>query len=119
MAAASALKQVIWLIYLSEEEMPPQTAIGVGIYNSVANSLMSLALVTAASSAVLATPLVRIPGTTQAVSLLIALGTAVYAVGIAAETVSEFQRKQFKDIPANKGKICTTGLWGWARHINY
>ncbi|KAH8912335.1 DUF1295-domain-containing protein [Coniochaeta sp. PMI_546] len=119
MAAGSTLKQVFWLLYLSKETMIPATAIGVSIYNSIVNSLMSLLLVTSASSAVLAGPLVAIPGATQSVSLPIALGTAMYTVGIVAETVAEVQRKRFKDDPANKGKICTTGLWSWARHVNY
>ena len=25
----------------------------------------------------------------------------------------------FKSKPENKGKLCTTGFWGMARHINY
>lgn len=119
MSAGSTIKQVFWLLYLSKEEFVPPTAIAVSIYNSLVNSVMSLLLVTAASSAALSTPLVRIPGTTQPVSLPIILGTAMYAVGIATETVAELQRKRFKDDPANKGKVCTRGLWGWARHVNY
>jgi protein-S-isoprenylcysteine O-methyltransferase Ste14 len=119
MAAGSTVKQIFWLLYLCREEFIPRVALSVSIYNSLLNSLMSLFLVTAASSAALSTPLVRIPGTTQTVALPIALGTAMYAVGIVAETVAEVQRKRFKDDPANKGKICTTGLWSWARHANY
>lgn len=40
-------------------------------------------------------------------------------VGIFLETVSEIQRKQFKDRPESKGKAYTGGLFGLARHINY
>lgn len=119
MSTGSAIKQIFWLLNLSREEFVPATAISVSIYNSLVNSIMSLLLVTTASSATLSTPLVRIPGTAQSVSLPIAVGTALYAIGITTETVAELQRKRFKDDPANKGKICTTGLWGWARHINY
>jgi len=119
MSAGSTLKHVFWVLYLSKERMIPGTAIGVGIYNSVVNSLMSLLLVTTATSAVLASPSVAIPGTSQTLSLPIVLGTAMFAAGIVAETVAEIQRKRFKDDPANKGKICTTGLWSWVRHPNY
>lgn len=119
MAAGSAAKQVFWLLYLSNEEMVPGTAVGVSIYNSLVNSIMSLLLITASSSAVLARPSVAIPFTSRTLSLPIALGTVLYAVGIAAETVAEVQRKRFKDDPANKGKVCAAGLWSWVRHPNY
>lgn len=39
--------------------------------------------------------------------------------GLALETISEVQRRNFKARPQNKGKPFTTGLFGVARHINY
>jgi protein-S-isoprenylcysteine O-methyltransferase Ste14 len=119
MAAGSTLKHIIWLLFISKEEMIPKTAVGVSIYNSLINSFNSLLFVTTASSGALYGPSVQIPGTRQTVSLPVAIGTVLYVIGIVTETVSEIQRKRFKDDPANKGKICTVGLWGWARHINY
>lgn len=47
------------------------------------------------------------------------IGTAMYIVGISLETVSEVQRKRFKDKPENAGKAYTGGLFSLARHINY
>ncbi len=40
-------------------------------------------------------------------------------VGVASETVSETQRKNFKDDPKNAGKLYTNGLFAFARHVNY
>lgn len=119
MSAVATTKHVFWLLLLSKEEFTPALAGSVGIYNGLMNTINSLLLVATASSAALVTPSVQIPGTLQSVSLPIAVGVALFTVGILTETVAEVQRKTFKDGPANKGKICTTGLWGWARHINY
>ncbi|KAK6957639.1 hypothetical protein Daesc_000426 [Daldinia eschscholtzii] len=47
------------------------------------------------------------------------VGTAMFLFGISLETLSEAQRKAFKDSPENKGKVCKVGVWRWARHINY
>ena len=43
------------------------------------------------------------------------LGLAVFLAGAATETVSELQRKAFKDDTANKGKVFTGGLFSLAR----
>lgn len=43
----------------------------------------------------------------------------MFVLGMLAETVSEVQRKIFKDKPENKGRVYTGGLFGLARHINY
>jgi protein-S-isoprenylcysteine O-methyltransferase Ste14 len=119
MAVGSTVKQIYWLLVLSNEEFVPKTAAAVSFYNTFVNSFNSLLLVTTATSAALYGPLVQIPGTQQSISLPVAIGAVMFVVGILTETVAEFQRKQFKDDPANKGKICASGLWGMARHINY
>lgn len=43
----------------------------------------------------------------------------MFAAGILIESVSEVQRKIFKDKPENAHKLYTSGLFGYARHINY
>ena len=43
----------------------------------------------------------------------------LFLVGSWLNTGSELQRKRFKDDPGNKGKLCTGGLFRYARHINY
>ncbi|KAK0715240.1 hypothetical protein B0H67DRAFT_489252 [Lasiosphaeris hirsuta] len=120
MATGSTVKQIFWLTYVSKEEFKPSAAISVGVFNTVFNSLCAFLFLSSATSSLFATPHVDVPGTTGlSISLPTAVGVALYVVGIALETVSEVQRKRFKDAPKNKGKVCTTGLFGVARHINY
>jgi steroid 5-alpha reductase family enzyme len=44
---------------------------------------------------------------------------ALFLVGSYFNTGGEWQRKQFKDKPENRGKLYTQGLFRYARHINY
>jgi steroid 5-alpha reductase family enzyme len=48
-----------------------------------------------------------------------ALGAAISIIGILGEATADLQLAQFKRQPANKGKVCDVGLWGWSRHPNY
>jgi len=121
MATGSSAKHIFWLLYLSKEEMSVSAATAVGLYNSFVNTAASLLLLSVSTSTALGRgPRLTIPGTGgMEISLPMALGTVLYGVGMAVEITSEIQRKAFKDKAENKGKICTTGLWAWARHINY
>lgn len=120
MSVGSAAKQIFWLTYISNEDFPPSSAVFVSAYNSVANSANSLLFVAAATSAALSTShSIALPGTSASLPLPVAVGAALYAAGMFLEAGSEVQRKWFKDGPENAGRICTGGLWGWARHINY
>jgi steroid 5-alpha reductase family enzyme len=47
------------------------------------------------------------------------LGAAVWVIGFLLEAISDWQLLQYKNVPANKGKIITTGLWRYSRHPNY
>lgn len=47
------------------------------------------------------------------------LGMTLFLLGSYLNTGSEWQRKKFKEDPANKGKLYTGGLFRLARHINY
>jgi steroid 5-alpha reductase family enzyme len=47
------------------------------------------------------------------------IGIAVWLVGVGGEALSDAQMARFKADPANKGKVCRIGLWGWSRHPNY
>jgi steroid 5-alpha reductase family enzyme len=47
------------------------------------------------------------------------LGVAILFAGIAGEGIADSQLKAFRENPANKGKVCDTGLWRWSRHPNY
>jgi steroid 5-alpha reductase family enzyme len=47
------------------------------------------------------------------------LGALILVAGIAGEGIADAQLKRFRDNPANKGRVCDTGLWRWSRHPNY
>jgi steroid 5-alpha reductase family enzyme len=43
----------------------------------------------------------------------------VSLAAIAGEGLADEQLRRFKAAPANKGRVCDTGLWAWSRHPNY
>jgi steroid 5-alpha reductase family enzyme len=47
------------------------------------------------------------------------LGALVLVIAIGGESVADQQMAAFRADKANKGKVCTNGLWGWSRHPNY
>jgi steroid 5-alpha reductase family enzyme len=46
-------------------------------------------------------------------------GAAVLVIAICGEGIADRQLARFKSDPANRGRICDAGLWGWSRHPNY
>ncbi|KAF9525132.1 hypothetical protein CPB83DRAFT_562762 [Crepidotus variabilis] len=108
MAAGGALKQIIWAVHLNREPLYISSAIYGPIFNTVVNGTNDLLATTAFFSGGVAG---RLPA--------VFLGVALYIFGIITETVSEFQRKAFKDNSKNDGKVYTGGLWSITRHINY
>jgi steroid 5-alpha reductase family enzyme len=48
-----------------------------------------------------------------------ALGGAILLVAILGEGLADAQLRGFARDPANTGKVCDVGLWGWSRHPNY
>lgn len=48
-----------------------------------------------------------------------ALGVAIAIAAIAGESIADAQLSRLARNPANKGKVCDTGLWAWSRHPNY
>jgi len=47
------------------------------------------------------------------------IGLAVWVIGFLIEVVADYQKRQFKKNPANKGRFIQTGLWSKSRHPNY
>jgi steroid 5-alpha reductase family enzyme len=47
------------------------------------------------------------------------VAAATWIVGFAGETTADRQLLRFRSDPANRGRTCTTGLWGSSRHPNY
>ncbi len=46
-------------------------------------------------------------------------GILVLVAAVVGEAVADAQLRRFRANPANKGKVCDAGLWGWSRHPNY
>lgn len=127
MAAGSTAKQIFWLTYLSAEEFPVRAAVPVAVFNTVFNSLSAVLVAGAATSSLVGSgPRLSLllgdsvlPAAVSDLPLSVAVGTLLYVAGITIETLSEYQRKRFKQAPQNQGKVCKVGLWRWARHVNY
>ena len=47
------------------------------------------------------------------------LGTCIWLLGLAFESIGDFQLARFKLDPANQGKVLDSGLWRYTRHPNY
>nr|OQO15564.1 hypothetical protein B0A51_17649 [Rachicladosporium sp. CCFEE 5018] len=109
-AIGASYKQIVWVIFTSEQECPPQAAIMIGVFNTVFNSINALLSLWSWSSAATNDPL----GSTAFL-----LGAGLFGLGIFFEQVSEIQRKSFKSDPKNKGKPYAGGLFSIALNINY
>lgn len=46
-------------------------------------------------------------------------GGLLWLAGLLGESVADAQLGRFKRNPANRGLVCTSGLWSWSRHPNY
>ncbi len=47
------------------------------------------------------------------------LGLAVWAAGLAGESIADAQLRAFKRRPDSGGRVCDAGLWRYSRHPNY
>jgi len=47
------------------------------------------------------------------------VGIVLWSIGFFFEAVGDFQLRQFKKDPNNKGKVMNKGLWRYTRHPNY
>jgi len=83
-------------------------------------NMLGLSLIQAPASALLAVSVVlaaRAPGASLAISDV--AGVAILALAVAGETAADSQLKRFRADPANRGRVCDSGLWAWSRHPNY
>ena len=48
-----------------------------------------------------------------------ALAVAIWLVSVVGEAIADRQMEAFRGNPANKGKVCNSGLWRYSRHPNY
>ena len=47
------------------------------------------------------------------------LGLVVALAAVLGEAAADRQLARFRADPANAGRVCDAGLWGWSRHPNY
>jgi len=74
----------------------------------------------AISNVLLALPFFIITANTfPAISILEYLGLTIWLIAFFGEMIADRQLAAFKKNPANKGKVCNTGLWHYSRHPNY
>lgn len=55
----------------------------------------------------------------SAPSWLAYAGIAIALIGMAFETIGDWQLRRFRKNPANKGRVMDKGLWRYTRHPNY
>jgi len=109
-ALGAAMKQIIWVTYTSEQEMPVVAALMIATFNTVFNSVNAMLSIWAWSSAATQQPL-------KSISFIV--GATIFTIGILFEQISEIQRKNFKSDPENKGMPYAGGLFSIALNINY
>lgn len=59
------------------------------------------------------------PSASAVLSTAEALAVGVCVLAILVEGVGDEQLRRFREIEANKGGCCESGLWRWCRHPNY
>ncbi|WP_290246062.1 DUF1295 domain-containing protein [Mucilaginibacter myungsuensis] len=74
----------------------------------------------ALSNVLLAIPFFAIAMNTEVgVSPFEWIGLSIWFISVIGEATADRQLARFKKDPANKGKVCDTGLWYYSRHPNY
>ncbi|RZJ18210.1 MAG: DUF1295 domain-containing protein [Brevundimonas sp.] len=56
---------------------------------------------------------------TAGLTLQDGLATLLFVAALLGEGLADRQLAAFKAEPANRGRVCDTGLWAWSRHPNY
>lgn len=62
---------------------------------------------------------VAINASGPSLTVLDAIGLAVWAVGLCFESLGDWQLAAFKADPRNRGRVMNKGLWRYTRHPNY
>lgn len=88
--------------------------------NEILNTYLRIFLVQAALATVISHAVIHINLSPVAdISGWVVVGLLVWLTGFFFEAVGDFQLRRFLALPANKGKLMTSGLWKYTRHPNY
>jgi len=107
MSIGSAAKHILWKLVVAKEPVYPSAAVGICVFNTIFNSLNTLAYNASGENPAYFPP------------WSVYIGTALYISGILTETISEIQRSIFKNDPKSDGKVYTGGLFLIVRHVSY
>jgi steroid 5-alpha reductase family enzyme len=66
-----------------------------------------------------ALPMLAAAGSPVPWSVWDAIGVGLWLTGLCGETIADRQLAAFRAAPANRGRVCQTGLWRYSRHPNY
>lgn len=117
MTTAASVKQILWKLFIGEEYMSPGASALVGVYNTLFNAANNLLFICRATSAGYGRG--EGPNWEGWPGKPLAVGSAMFVVGMLWETIAEVQRKVSKRNPENAGKPYTKGLFALSRHPNY
>lgn len=106
MPGVLSLKHIFWLSFLIRERVTMPFAFFGVLADIIYESITSLVFTTASVNPMFSQTFVKI-------------GSSMYFAGVFLELTAELQRAAFKAKKENEGKLCTTGLWGITRHINF
>ena len=67
----------------------------------------------------IAAPILWLAAAPPAPSAWHVLGLCLWTVGMAFETIGDWQLRRFKANPDNRGQVMQSGLWRYTRHPNY
>ena len=68
---------------------------------------------------IISVPLLLAINSSAPLSMLDAVGVALWLIGMVFEVVGDYQLLRFKRDPANRGRVLDSGLWRYTRHPNY
>lgn len=118
-AVGAAAKQIYWCLFICDNAFQPGFSASVAAYNTLLNTVNTLLALWAMSSNYSSATTWSELLTSTSNRFTIPIGMGLYVVGVFVEWYCEVQRKNFKQDPANKGKLYSDGLFGFARNINY
>ncbi len=125
MACVSTIKHIYWVLFISEQELPPFSGLYLGGLESMTDSLNSwlfmhhFSFPSSSSSSSFSSSKISLAPPIPGLSLRMIIGALLFDFGITIESAAEIQRRAFKRDLRNAGKPFSGGLFGLARNINY